>query len=284
MRLSFRLVLAALAVASLSVGSAPAQQAGDAQGSAPSPPPGAEMRRAPPPSLDLDLQVVLEPRAIELLKAVSRRLADAKTMNFTAVTTYESLARTGEPLAYMTRSEVTVERPDKLRVITPADGPRSEFYYDGKQMMAYEPAADLVAVADAPPTIDATLKAAFTTAGIYFPFTDFIVADPYRDVADDLKLAFVVGQSQVVGGTTTDIVAFVDPRAQVELWIDEKEKLPLMARATFFNEPYRYRHVIEFSNWQLDKPVPADAFHSAAAAQAKHIEFAIPASGSSQPK
>jgi hypothetical protein len=282
MRFSFRLVLAALAATSLSVANAPAQQASKAQGPAPSPPPGAEMR--PPPPLDLDLQVVLEPRAIELLKAVSRRLADAKTMTFTAVTTYESLARTGEPLAYMTRSEVTVARPDKLRVITPADGPRSEFYYDGKQMMAYEPAAGLVAVADAPPTIDAMLKAAFTTAGIYFPFTDFIVADPYGDVADGLKLAFVVGQSQVVGGTTTDIVAFVDPRAQVELWIDAKEKLPLMARATFFDEPYRYRHVIEFSNWQLDKPVPADAFHSAEAAQAKHIEFAIPASGSSQPK
>jgi hypothetical protein len=32
-------------------------------------------------------------------------------------------------------------------VITSGDGPASEFYYDGKVMMAFEPAANLVAVA-----------------------------------------------------------------------------------------------------------------------------------------
>ena len=31
-----------------------------------------------------------------------------------------------------------------------ADGPASEFYYDGKKMMAYAPAENLVAIADAP--------------------------------------------------------------------------------------------------------------------------------------
>ena len=65
-------------------------------------------------------------------------------------------------------------------------------------------------MADAPPTIDATLKAAYDSAAIYFPFTDVIVADPYQDIADGLKLAFYIGQSRVVGGTTTDIVAYAN--------------------------------------------------------------------------
>jgi len=42
-------------------------------------------------------------------------------------------------------------RPNKLRVITLGDGPRSEFYYDGKTVMAYAPAENLVAIAEAPP-------------------------------------------------------------------------------------------------------------------------------------
>ena len=67
---------------------------------------------------------MLEPRAIELLKASSGRLAAARTMSFTAVATYESPSRLGPPLAYTTRSEVPLQRPDKLRVITPGDGPR----------------------------------------------------------------------------------------------------------------------------------------------------------------
>ena len=90
-------------------------------------------------------------------------------------------------------------------MITSADGPRSEFCYDGKTLMAFEPASNLVAVAGAPPTIDGALKTAHDVGATYFPFTDVIVADPYADIAEDLKLAFYIGQSEVVGGTTTDM-------------------------------------------------------------------------------
>src|SRR4029450_2501283 len=116
----------------------------------------------------------------------------------------------GPPLVYTTKAEVTLKRPDKLKVILPGDRPASEFYYDGKTMTAFAPAEDVVAIAPAPPTIDATLKAAYDSAAIYFPFTDLIVTDPYKDIADGLKLAFYIGQSQIVGGTTTDMIAYAN--------------------------------------------------------------------------
>ena len=143
-----------------------------------------DAQQAPPPAAAKAAPSdapALEPKAIEILKAASARLAAARSMSFTAVVTYESPSRLGPPLVYTTRSEVTLQRPDKLRVITPGDGPASEFYYDGKTMMAFAPAENLVAVADAPPTIDAALKAAYDAAAIYFPFTDVIVADPYAE-------------------------------------------------------------------------------------------------------
>ena len=71
---------------------------------------------------------------------MSAKLAGAKAMSFTAIVTYESPSRLGPPLAYTTSSEVVMQRPDKLRVITAGDGPASEFYYDGKAMMAFAPA------------------------------------------------------------------------------------------------------------------------------------------------
>src|SRR5271169_3434600 len=154
-------------------------------------------------------QMGLEPRAIDILKAASARLAAAKTMSFTAIVSYESPSRLGPPLIYSTKSEVAMQRPDKLRVVTLGDGPPSEFYYDGKTMMAFAPGENLVAVADAPPTLDAALQAAYDSAAIYFPFTDVLVADPYKDIADGLKVAFYIGQSAVVGDTTTDMVAYV---------------------------------------------------------------------------
>ena len=218
----------------------------------------------------------IEPRAIELLKAMSDRLAAARTLSFTATTTYESPSRIGPPLAYTTISEVSVKRPDKFRVLTPGDGPASEVYDDGKTILAYAPAEGLVAVADAPPTIDDALRLLFESAAIYFPFTDVIVADPYGDIAEGIEIAFVVGQSHVVGGTTTDIVAMAVGRSFQQIWIGAEDKLPRRIRAVYAHDPSRLRHEVELSGWKVDGDVAESAFTSAAATAAKRIPFAAP--------
>jgi hypothetical protein len=223
-----------------------------------------------------DAGPALEPKAIEILKTTSKRLAAAHSMTFTADVSYESPTRQGPPLVYATRSNVTIVRPNKLRVISPGDGPASEFYYNGKTMMAYVPADNLVAVADAPSTIDATLKAAFDRAGIYFPFTDVIVTDPYNDIADGLTLAYYVGQSHVVGGITTDIVAYVTNGVFIQAWIGVDDKLPRILRAIYLDDKLQQRHILVLSNWNLDPEISPDVFETPVGATAKHITFAHP--------
>jgi hypothetical protein len=218
----------------------------------------------------------LEPKAIDILKAASSRLAAARTMKFNAVHFYESSSRHGHPLAFTTKSEVTLQRPDKLRVIMSADGPASEFYYDGKKMMAYAPVENLVAVADAPPTIDAALEQAYHSAAIYFPFDDWIVTDPYKEISDGMKLAYYIGQSKVVGGTTTDMVAYIDHGVFIQAWIGTEDKLPRLLHAVYLDDPERLRHTLVLSDWQLDPAVPADTFTSAKAASANPMPFAHP--------
>ena len=218
----------------------------------------------------------LEPKALAILKASSDRLAAAHTLAFTAVETYESPSRQGHPLVFVNKSEVTLQRPDKLRVITPGDGPASEFYYNGKTMTAFAPAENLIAVADAPPTIDAAMEAAYRLHGTYFPFDDLIVADPYKDMAEGLKLAYYIGQSHIVGDTTTDMVAYVDNGVFIEIWIGVEDKLPRLIHAVYLDDPAQLRHNLLLSDWKLDLSVPADAFAPANAAGAKHIPFAHP--------
>src|SRR5437870_7894412 len=218
----------------------------------------------------------LEPKAIEILKAASSRLAAARTLKFTAVDFYESSSRHGHPLSVTTKSEVTLQRPDKLRVITSADGPASEFYYDGKKMMAYAPAENLVAVTEAPPTIDAALEAAYHSAAIYFTFTDLIVADPYKDMAEGLTLAYYIGQSRVVGQTTTNRLAYVDKGVFVQIWIGAEDKLPRLLHAIYLDDPERLRHNLILRDWHLDAAIPADTFGSSKAASANPMPFAHP--------
>jgi hypothetical protein len=197
-------------------------------------------------------------------------------MSFTAVVSYESPCLLGPPLVYTTKSEVTLQRPDKLRVISPGDGPASEFYYNGKTMTAFAPAENLVATADAPPTIDAALKLAYDSAAIYFPFDRMIAADPYKNIADGLVLAFYIGQSKVVGGTTTDMVAYANNNVFLQVWIGVEDKLPRLLRGVYRSDNAHLRHQLEFSNWQLDIAVPADAFASTSAGKANPMPFAHP--------
>src|SRR6266516_3365351 len=83
-------------------------------------PPQAAKKKAKPVAAEAspapEASPALEPKAIEILKTASSQ---------------------GHPLSLTTKSEVTLQRPDKLRVIMSADGPASEFYYNGKKMMAY---------------------------------------------------------------------------------------------------------------------------------------------------
>ena len=235
-------------------------------------------KKAAPPAkpAPANTHPALEPKALELLKASSDRLAAAHTLSFTAVETYESPSRQGHPLVYANKFEVTLERPDKLRVLTLGDGPASEFYYNGKTMTAFAPAENLIAVTDAPPTIDAAMEAAYKLSGTYFPFDDLIVADPYKDMAEGLKLAYYIGQSHIVGDTTTDMVAYVDNGVFIEIWIGVEDKLPRVIHAIYLNDPAQLRHNLLLSDWKLDPTIPADAFTPTDAANAKHIPFAHP--------
>jgi hypothetical protein len=91
-----------------------------------------------------------------------------------------------------------------------------------------------------------------------------------------MELAFYIGQSKVVGGTTTDMVAYASDGVFVQMWIGAQDKLPRRARAIFKNDPLRLRHEVDFSNWQIGNGVSAGAFTSAKVAGAKRIPFAHP--------
>ena len=222
-------------------------------------------------------KLIIEPRAMELLKATSAKLAAAKTMSFTAVVGYEYPSKLGPPLVYSTRYDVTMQRPDKLRILIPGDGPASEYYYDGKTATAYAPVENLAAVASAPPTIDAALEAAYKKAQIFFPFEDLLVADPYTAMTDGAILAYYIGPSNVIGGVKTDMVAWANNDVHLQMWIGAEDKLPRRIRAMYSADPLRLRHEVVFSDWKIDPVVPPDAFVSAKAQTAGRMEFAAPA-------
>jgi hypothetical protein len=217
----------------------------------------------------------IEPKAIEILKTTCATMSAARTLSFTVVDTYEHAASNGQPLYYTVKSQVTLQRPNKLKILKIGDGVPDEFYYDGKTVMAYVPSQNVVAVADAPPTIDEMLSSAWEYAEIHFPFSDALVSDPC-EILRDVKSAFYVGQSKVIGGVTTDIVALALKDVQGEFWIDAVDHLPRMIRTYYPDEPAHARYQTEYSDWQVNAPLDPSAFKSAKASAARRIAFQAP--------
>lgn len=246
-----------------------------AQAAKRTPPPPAAAAAPSPPSTPPE-PAAIEPAAIERLKAASARLVGAKSLSFDVVVTYEAPARTGQILAYSTFSSVAMRRPDRLRVITPGDGPASSFYYDGKQIIAFAPAAGLAAVAPAPPTIEAALQMADEKAAIYFPFAEMLGPNPGQALTAGLKTAFYMGQSRVVGDTVTDMIAITTDAVHAQFWIGINDGLPRKVRVLYVTDPNRAQNEVVFSNWKMNPPLKDSDFTSAAALAAPRMAFARP--------
>ena len=264
-----RLLRSALA---LLLGAALAWPAAAQTAAAPAAKPAAKKAAAKP----APFKAVLEPRAVELLKGMSARLAAAGSLSFTAVASYEYPSRLGPPIVYTMRYDVALQRPNQLKIVVPGDGPATEFYWDGKEMVAFAPAENLVAVASAPPTLEGALKQAFDTAAIYFPFTDLLLSDPYAAISPGAVTAFVVGPSAIVGGVKTDMIVWANNDVFLQIWLGAEDKLPRRIRAQFRADPKKLRHDLELSNWQLDGPLAAETFSTAKARAGQPMAFATP--------
>ena len=251
---------------------AAAQTAAAAPASAPAKPAPKKKAAAKPPPF----KPVIEQRAVDLLQGMSQRLAAARSMSFTAVASYEYPSRLGPPIVYTVRYDVALQRPDHLKVVVPGDGPATEFYWDGKEMVAFAPVENLVAVAAAPATLEGALKQAFDTAAIYFPFTDLLLPDPYGAISPGAVTAFVVGPSAILGGVSTDMIVWANNDVFLQIWLGADDKLPRRIRAQFRADPTRLRHDLELSNWQLDGPLAAETFSMAKARAGMPMAFAVP--------
>jgi hypothetical protein len=221
----------------------------------------------------------IDPKAAAILRASCDTLSAAQTMTFTALNTYERAASNGQPLYSMVLSRVTLQRPDKLRALRLMDGIPNEFYYDGKTMTVYMPPTNVVSVADAPPTIDQMLDAAWDVAGVNFSFANVIDSKPCALIDKVVKSGSYIGQSSMVGGTTTDRVIVAGDKIQAEVWIGVADHLPRMVRATYPDIPTRPRYETDYSDWHLNAQVDAGDFASVKAATAKHVPFEPPGPG-----
>lgn len=239
-------------------------------------PPAAPVPEAPAPMAAPENlpHPVMDQRALDLLKRMSDTLASARSFTYRSRSSVEMPAATGQFLTFFGHTELALERPNKLRVKAGGDIPVFTVIADGAKVWAFDPGKNLYAAAEAPGTLDDTLKFLMDQAGIHFPASDFLFSDPYAVMTQNLNSAFVVGSSEV-DGHPTDHLAFMGPGVNWEIWIDSgKQALPRRFAVTYKEAVNFPRFRVEFFDWKLNPKLPAGTFVFKAPKGAKQIEFA----------
>src|SRR5262245_19553908 len=166
-------------------------------------PAAAQSQSTTPPAAD---EPAVDPKALKIIEAMSERLANARRLSFRARAVYDVPGKDKTPIYYSTVSDVFFARPNKLRVITVADQPMHEFVYDGRQVAVFSPTENTLATGPAPDTVEGAIRR-LEDGGIDLPFADVLLNDSYKNFTEGLTSAFVIGKSNALGGTRTDVVS-----------------------------------------------------------------------------
>ena len=217
----------------------------------------------------------VDPKALEIIGAMSDRLSSARRLSFRARAVYDVPGKDKTPIYYATVSDVYFARPNMLRVMTVADGPMSELAYDGKQVAVFSPNENTLASGPAPDTIEGAIRLV-EEGGIDLPFADVLLNDSYKIFSEGLTSAFIIGQTNAVGGTRTDIVSITSPDAHAQLWIGARDRLPRQIWVTYTKAPGSPRHVVEFFGWRLNGPPRGGFFPRRVMARANRTSFPPP--------
>ena len=261
MQVKFWRTALTLALLSSTVGLAVGQDRAPA-----STPPGAAPAPATAPG------PVMEPGALDLVKKMSAKLAATPAFLVRTRSSLEAPGGTGQFLTFFTESVVAVERPNKLSAEIRGDAPPFDFYFNGKQMTAYEPTRKLYATADAPPTLDELVPFAAKTAGLLLPFADALYRDSYAVLTQKATSAFYAGFS-VMRGARCEHVALATPDIDGQIWIDAKTDLPCLIAGTLRKVQGAPRFAVEYYDWKLDPKLPEKLFAFAKPEGAQPIDF-----------
>jgi len=220
-----------------------------------------------------DQQKDIDPLALKVLKAVTNPIRDAKAFSFRTRGIREYLGSNGQMITYFTTSDITVERPDKLRVDFKGRGHQVQLYFDGGQTVLYAPEPKLYAVVpSASKTLDDVLQD-LEKRDVFLPAKNLLATDPYQTLVPHIKTGYVIGQVQMYDKPVHQL-AFTEKDAEYQLWVTG-EPNPRIQGLEVINmalarEP---RVMLEFSDWNLSPQIQADTFSFKKPADAKQIDF-----------
>jgi hypothetical protein len=216
----------------------------------------------------------LDAHAAEIVQRMAERVAAADRLRIGGDVAWDVVQPDGQTLEFGATRELTLQRPDHLRVdVDLREGGKRRLLYDGTQI-AFQDLEDNV-YATEPWTGPVEGMAAFVSdhLGIPVALAEFLSPDLPKLLGEHLASASYVGES-TIDGVPCEHVALRNEIGGMQLWIGRADSLPRRITITYEHETGRPQFRARLTGWDLSPQVTDATFAFDPPKDAERIAFA----------
>jgi hypothetical protein len=216
----------------------------------------------------------VEEEAIEALRAMSRYLMTATTLEINTVGTLDVVTNDGQRIQLDGTTNYKIRRPGFV-IDYRSDIKSRRFIYDGRTFTVYSPTLGFYSTVPAPPTNREVLEAAYNRFGIELPLEDLF---RWGDGSIEDRTAALQSGSKVgtatLDGVATDHYAFREADTDWQVWIQQGDQpLPLKLVIVDRTDPARPTFTSRMS-WRFNPTFTDADFTFVPDANARRIQMA----------
>lgn len=164
-------------------------------------------------------EVAVDEEAKTILQAMSDHLKASTNFTFTVADTIDEVLPSGQKLQYSHLRNVTIRRPDLMKVKTTGDINNRSFFKDGKKVTLIDDNHGVFAWIKDPGDIDEMMVFMLEKYGVSTPLADLLSADPYAVLTEEATSGTYEGIHHV-GGLKCHHLAFTGIDIDWQIWVD----------------------------------------------------------------
>jgi hypothetical protein len=166
---------------------------------------------------------VIDPEADTVLHQLSDHNKQMKAGIFRVSDSIDEVQADGRKLQFSHIRELTVERPNKLKVVTTGDVTSRTLWADGKTLTVLDRDKNVYAQIPDPGTIDQALDLLQEKYNMSLPASDLLSADVYKSMTEGCEAINYVGLGYV-GEEKCHHLAFTRDNIDWQMWISVGDK------------------------------------------------------------
>ncbi len=219
----------------------------------------------------------LDPKATEVLQAMSDYLEGLPAFSVNADVDFEVVARTGQKLQLSSYASLTMQRPNGFYIQRRGVFADAEIFFNGTTLTLFGKQLNAYAQRPVNGTIDDAIRVFESESGIPAPGADFMFADPYAVMSDGVTSSLYLGTAYV-NGIEAHHLAFREAEVDWQIWVQTGDTpLPLKYVITTKWVTGAPQYELRMRDWNTNPQIASDRFTFTAPAGASQLD-SLPAS------